>query len=64
MTKKLKLVHNMTCLKPLGSVWLEGCINEKIENVQPFPNKFLVERIEKLKKRNFDLNKFITIQLT
>ena len=63
MTKKLKLVHNMTCLKPLGSVWLEGCINEKIENVQPFPNKCLVKRIEKL-KRNFDLNKFITIQLT
>ena len=63
MTKKLKLVHNMTCLKPLGSVWLEGCINEKIENVQPFPNKRLVKRIEKL-KRNFDLNKFITILLT
>ena len=37
--------------------------NEKIENVQPFPNKCLVKRIEKL-KRNFDLNKFITILLT
>ena len=53
----------MTCLKPLGSFWLEGCINEKIENVQPFPNKCLVKRIEKL-KRNFDLNNFITILLT
>lgn len=54
----------MTYLKPLGFVWLGECKNEKIENVQHFPNKCLVERIEKLKNRKFDLNKFITIPLT